>query len=517
MKLTSVGQSNITAAYSAVHLWEDIIEQGDLSSQLTSILVLGNTLFASSLSRVGRDLDAVDVLGETLSLVDGSIDDETLIDVRRNRGAALQRLMRYKEAASEFNSVAKLGQERLSNGHRVSQKISESAYSAALCSMRQGDRDTAVLYLSDLLEGVKVLNSVDSNLVGLYGVLLLELQLQKSPQSPFNALQLLEHAASSSNASLIYKWFYAVACNSMCNLFGEGINSIEEKESLLQVASINLSPFDNPALISLDDKVLLHDLLDQGHAAKSKWWPNGYILPRDQDIFEESISADTDCKWILKERAGYGSHCNRIVSGAEGLSFSKACASINPEYLVLCQKLIEPSMLFHSRKFTIRVYVVYFNQAGKNGEDVVYVLDQGLAKLAECMYEQDQTSDAVHMTNSGRKEGEGMLQYDFHDLREYVDSQYSAGSFDDIWCAVCKSVAEVMQLFCEAQRKHENSALRVYSLSSTVPKIMGFDYIIDAALQPWLLEVNRFPGLEARGECDYSVKREVILDAWRLA
>jgi hypothetical protein len=46
---------------------------------------------------------------------------------------------------------------------------------------------------------------------------------------------------------------------------------------------------------------------------------------------------------------------------------------------------------------------------------------------------------------------------------------------------------------------------------------MGFDYIIDADLRPWLMEVNRFPGLEARGSMDAKVKSNVIETAWRLA
>lgn len=60
-------------------------------------------------------------------------------------------------------------------------------------------------------------------------------------------------------------------------------------------------------------------------------------------------------------------------------------------------------------------------------------------------------------------------------------------------------------------------SIRPSSLFSSLPKIMGLDYIIDASLQPWLMEVNRFPGLEARGPTDYNVKTHVVADAWRLA
>jgi hypothetical protein len=44
---------------------------------------------------------------------------------------------------------------------------------------------------------------------------------------------------------------------------------------------------------------------------------------------------------------------------------------------------------------------------------------------------------------------------------------------------------------------------------SCAPKILGFDFIMDAYRNPWLLEVNRFPGLEPRSSIDAAVKQTV--------
>ena len=35
--------------------------------------------------------------------------------------------------------------------------------------------------------------------------------------------------------------------------------------------------------------------------------------------------------------------------------------------------------------------------------------------------------------------------------------------------------------------------------------------------QPWLVEVNRFPGLEPRDEDDRKIKYKVVRDAWKKA
>ena len=51
-----------------------------------------------------------------------------------------------------------------------------------------------------------------------------------------------------------------------------------------------------------------------------------------------------------------------------------------------------------------------------------------------------------------------------------------------------------------------------------LPKILGLDFVVDASRKPWLVEVNRFPGLEPRDtHQDAVVKTRIVCDAWRLA
>ena len=73
---------------------------------------------------------------------------------------------------------------------------------------------------------------------------------------------------------------------------------------------------------------------------------------------------------------------------------------------------------------------------------------------------------------------------------------------------------EVMAAFFETKKLDENKG---FKFIGSVPKIMGFDYLIDSSLKPWLMEVNRFPGLESRGEDDWVVKSELIKNTWKLA
>ena len=45
-------------------------------------------------------------------------------------------------------------------------------------------------------------------------------------------------------------------------------------------------------------------------------------------------------------------------------------------------------------------------------------------------------------------------------------------------------------------------------------ELAAFDVLLDGDLKPWLLEVNRTPGLVGRAEVDRAVKDAVVDAAW---
>jgi len=506
MSLTTKGQFNITAAQSAVSTWSSILEGGsDITSTMQSqIRILCHSLYASSLSRIGNDQEALRIYNVALSLHNAdSLEENAAIDIYIGRGEAHQRLMKYSTAREDFLTALKLIQGK----GNLQGKRAKILQSAVICCLRQGDLSGAVLLLSDIFEGKSDLASIDSDIVGLYGAIRFELELrghnfEGGVELSYGPLELLEHAATSNNISPVYQWFHAVAEKRSLNMF-DIVNGDNEK--FLQLAALN-SPFDNPELLNLDDKILLHDMLNTKHRESN--WPKGYVLPRDERLLQNHFEKYGESNWMVKERAGYGSHGNTIAKTQEALEIS---AQVKDSRSVLCQKLIEPSLLFNKRKFSIRVYVVYFN----NGKEIVaYLLNIGLAKLAEEEYGEGLTSDETYMTNSGRIEGDSMTQYGLHDLQHYMDEQHGSKAYQTMWTSVKDSVSIVIKAFSDSiHASNQND----FSLFSTVPKILGFDYIIDPSYEPVLMEVNRFPGLEGRGKFDQKMKYQVVEMAWTLA
>ena len=297
--------------------------------------------------------------------------------------------------------------------------------------------------------------------------------------------------------------------------------------SFLDLAAINQAPFDDTRLIHLDDKVLLHQLMTWGGAKKS-FWPEGYVLPEEM-VKLRHHKEEEDNRWVLKDRAGYGSHGNSILQHGDD-AMSAITNDATHDEQVLCQKIIDPPLLIHGRRFSLRVYIIYWLGAENDNDMLTYISNEGLAKLASAPYNSNASADAngvedvVFMTNSGLGEGDDAVQLDFHQLRQEFDKQ--GWDYDKLWQNIYDNAQSTMRQY----REYFKSELAVTDIPSDgpnlsrilhtrakLPKILGLDFLVDDSQNSWLIEVNRFPGLEPRGPSDETVKRRVVQDAWLVA
>lgn len=105
-----------------------------------------------------------------------------------------------------------------------------------------------------------------------------------------------------------------------------------------------------------------------------------------------------------------------------------------------------------------------------------------------------------------------MEQFSLDYFRDYLEK--SNHSYAEFWKAVQSAVRAVFYCYKE-EALPMGWGDRRQKLG--VPKIMGFDFVVDDYIQPWLVEVNRFPGLEPRDQQDRQVKQQVVQQTWNLA
>ena len=467
--LSQSAANNISAAHEACELWSEILDEHAMDGKSLSprILALSLVLQASCLVRVGEDEEAV-VSFNKVQKMQEILDDETREKIILGKASSLQRLLKYQEALECFS-------------HGSSDK---AIYGAVTCSVRMGNSTLALNFMRS-----RTSYSVSSPIPPLLETL--------------NWLMgsKLNHSIVESSTSPAER------------MLGEWIMALENTEqfaclpnlSAAELAQINIGPFDDPLLFNLDDKILLHRLL-----GGMSFWPHGIVIP-DDTIQLKTTSAEY--VWMKKKRSGYGSHGNEIVYTSQVLDSSDT---------FLLQRLIHPSYLLPPgrRKFSIRVYVAYFLPMNGKTEPDVFLSQEGLVKLAaRPMDENDdvhEAENAVFMTNSGRDMD--MKQENLSFLEAVMNQR--GDSFELLWSNISAAVRDVMKAYhmkCVAQTNVACQAYRASLGCLAIPKVLGFDFVVDSDCHPWLVEVNRFPGMEPRDSVDSKVKNKALKEAWVVA
>jgi tetratricopeptide (TPR) repeat protein len=499
IQATKQAAGNITAAFEACNRWNQVLMEKDPSKSIPeSIRAMCYPLQASCLVRTGQDEEAIQVYDKAMQLKD-LLNEDTREDVILGKAYSFQRLMKYDAARDQF---------QLSTS-------SKAARGAATCALRLGDMDAALVLLEERQNNERDLETTAM-------LATIQYLMSAEPSLEESNLNLLREAGA---FFPLYRWIHMALSKGKTSSKNDAV----PHTSPLDLAALNTCAFDDPFLMHLDDKVLSHKLLCTQSLSSSitslptceAFWPPGLILPAESANLSQSTHLE-NVRWVCKKRAGYGSHGNAIVDTQEAIKISKSMDTGALQDELLLQRMIEPCLLLRGYKFSLRIYVVYFGASTTSStcSPDMFISTQGLVKLAARPFDDQSPSLdlGMHMTNSGREAF--ALQEDLQFLqREFSQAGWS---YNELWNDITGAVRNVMRTYDEKTRSMVNqddetvpSRSRVAKLG--LPKILGFDFIVDETRNVWLLEVNRFPGMEARDSKDASVKRQVIRDAWQMA
>ena len=162
------------------------------------------------------------------------------------------------------------------------------------------------------------------------------------------------------------------------------------------------------------------------------------------------------------------------------------------------QKYIEKPLLFHDRKFDVRVFVLYTH------ERELFVFDDAYVRLSSLPYDAQKMNYMIHLTNNAvqvRSNSYGslikgnivsILELEKFILTDQDDPQKSApahrpkiqaGYFMEQIRGIVKNVFDATNHIIEKTKRYFNFEL------------FGFDFMIDDQLKVWLLEANSDPSL----------------------
>ena len=176
---------------------------------------------------------------------------------------------------------------------------------------------------------------------------------------------------------------------------------------------------------------------------------------------------------------------------------------------ILLQKYIEKPALYRDRKYDVRVWVVLTHKFE------VYAFKEGHLKACSTTFKLDNADAFTHVTNySFQKYNKDFSKFEignevsFQSWQEWLDETKSNLSVrKEIW----PKMLELIKITFKSVKDTINENNRGYCF-----ELFGFDIILDANHDMYLLEVNTNPGLEYSSPLIRMLVPRMIDDALRL-
>ncbi|RPB11623.1 sure-like protein [Morchella conica CCBAS932] len=211
-------------------------------------------------------------------------------------------------------------------------------------------------------------------------------------------------------------------------------------------------------------------------------------LPELEAIFEEfEGDDDTDDEDEDNDNDAWGVENGKVVTSDAAANASGIVTSQLRHFVA--QSYIHPPLLIANTKFHIRTYVLAV------GGLRVYVYRRMLALFAGQPYVApwEESADlSGHLTNtclqSGDRDGSVRLFWDLAD-----DVAGGKEALEGVWSKIQRIVGETWEAAARGQRVHFQTLPNAF-------EVFGVDFLVDAAMGVYLLEVNAYPDFRQTGE-----------------
>lgn len=212
---------------------------------------------------------------------------------------------------------------------------------------------------------------------------------------------------------------------------------------------------------------------------------------------EEMEREDGKPVWIVKpgENTNRGTGIALCKSLQQIREEIRSGLAVDPRRTFIIQHYISRPFLIHRRKFDIRLYALL---TSANGVLQAYYYTEGYLRTSSKEFSMANISNKlVHLTNDAvQKLAEDYGKYEvgnklaYTDFQRYLDlhCREKGVSFQRDVLPNLKSIVKdtIQAVFLKLDPKH-----RAHSF-----EILGYDFLLDDTLNPWLIEVNTNPCLE---------------------
>lgn len=261
------------------------------------------------------------------------------------------------------------------------------------------------------------------------------------------------------------------------------------------------------------------------------YMPECFVLPQEREALLQAMESSRGRPWIIKPAGSSQGRGIYITSNPIELPDTYQNNKNDDNWIV--ERYIDNPLLVDSRKFDLRLYVVVTSYNPLK----IYLHEEGLCRLATEKYTNETYYDKyAHLTN---------YSINKHNVKDRVPNPEDVdvenesklkGNELKLSLAELNSILQDMNIntipiwskiedlivktLISVESKIYN-ALDIYSVNneygtSSCFELFGFDVLIDANLNPFLLEVNFSPSLNTDSPLDLQVKSKVLADLFNL-
>ncbi|OQR93883.1 tubulin polyglutamylase [Achlya hypogyna] len=245
--------------------------------------------------------------------------------------------------------------------------------------------------------------------------------------------------------------------------------------------------------------------------------PEGYLIPGQLDSFERCLDREPGPSlWIFKPPA---SACGRGIKVVHSTQLDK---QLKKKRKWVVQRYLAAPYLIDGYKFDLRLYVVVtcFDPLR------IYFFEEGLARFCTVKYSTDAShlkNRLMHLTNFSVNKNNVAFQaatgpaatdgskWSFTALLAYLKKEGKdvAVLQAKLHAIICKTIIAAeghITPLTQTYVKHRHGCYELF----------GFDMMLDADLEPWLIEVNVSPSLMGSSPLDKRIKGLLMSDIFHL-
>ena len=177
---------------------------------------------------------------------------------------------------------------------------------------------------------------------------------------------------------------------------------------------------------------------------------------------------------------------------------------------LVLQKYIEKPLLYNKRKFDMRIWVLL------NHKMEAYIFKEGHLKATSYEYDSQSKNSFIHLTNySVQKYSENFSKFEYGNEISFSEFEESLlkdyGIEKNVKKDIYPKLIEIIKISLDAVKDKINDLNR-----RGCYELLGYDFMFDENINPFLIEINTNPGLEISSPLISQLVPRMVDDCFRL-